>query len=154
MDVRVDDLSSPQVLALLREHLTDMSRHSPPESIHALDVSGLRAPGTTFWTVWDGPELAGCGALRELDPLHGEVKSMRTSAARLRRGVGSLMLRHIIEQARTRGYTRVSLETGSAAAFAPARALYERFGFRDCAPFGDYLPDRHSRFLTLDLAEP
>jgi putative acetyltransferase len=151
MQIRVDDLSTPVVVALLREHLDDMARHSPPESIHALDVAGLQTPGTTFWTIWDGADLAGCGALRELDPHHGEVKSMRTAAAYLRRGVAATMLRHVVAQSRLRGYHRLSLETGSADAFAPARRLYEGFGFTACAPFGDYVPDRHSTFLTLEL---
>jgi putative acetyltransferase len=128
-----------------------MHLHSPPESVHALDLEGLRAADVTFWSVWDGDALVGCGALKELAPDHGELKSMRTAASHLRRGVAAAVLEHIVGVARGRGYRRLSLETGSAEAFAPARALYARFGFQFCGPFGDYGDDPHSVFMTRTL---
>lgn len=151
---RRDDLSDPRVHALLREHLEDMHRWSPPESIHALDLDALRAPDIRFWTLWDGEDLLGCGALRELDPAHAEIKSMRTARAHRRRGVARAMLEHLLAQARALGYRRLSLETGSMAAFAPARALYASAGFEDCAPFGDYRPDPNSAFMSRELGPP
>lgn len=154
MHITIDDLSGPEIRALLAEHLRHMHEMSPPESVHALDIDGLRRPDVTFWTAWDGGTLLGCGALRELDPSHGEVKSMRTSRAHLRSGVARAMLAHIVAQARRRGYERVSLETGSMAGFAPARRLYESFGFVCCPPFGDYVEDPHSVFMTLALSRP
>ena len=153
MQIRIDDLTGPEIRALLEEHLRNMHELSPPESVHALDLSGLREPGITFWTVWSEGQLLGCGALKELDPTHGEVKSMRTAAAHRRRGVGRAMLEHILAEARSRGYTRLSLETGSMKAFAPARRLYEAFGFTYCAPFGDYRDDPNSVFMTRTLAQ-
>nr|WP_298127257.1 GNAT family N-acetyltransferase [uncultured Pseudoxanthomonas sp.] len=148
MDIRIDDLRHPAVIALLQEHLDWMHRISPPESVHALDLDALRGPGITFWALWDGDALAGCGALRQLDTRHGEVKSMRTAQTHLRRGVAARMLDHILAEARGRGYARLSLETGSMAYFAPARALYARAGFTACAPFGDYAEDSNSVFMT------
>ena len=139
------------VLALLAEHLADVARHSPPESVHALDVGELRGPDVTVWTAWEGSDLLGCGALKEIDLRHGEIKSMRTASAHLRRGVGSAILEHLIGEARFRGYRRLSLETGSMEAFAPARRLYARFGFEPCAPFADYRPDPYSVYMTLNL---
>src|SRR5690606_31299814 len=127
--IRIDDPRREDVMALLREHLEDVARYSPPESVHALDVDALCAPGITFWTARDDGELLGCGALRELDARHGEIKSMRTAAGHLRRGVGAAVLRHIVEEAKRRHYSRLSLETGSMEAYVPARALYSRFGF-------------------------
>ena len=124
---------------------------SPPESVHALDLDKLRSPDITFWTVWDGTELVGCGALKELDPTHGEIKSMRTPKALRRRGAGKAVLTRIVEEARDRGYTRLSLETGSQEGFRPAQRLYESFGFTCCGPFGSYLPDPNSVFMTLAL---
>lgn len=150
-DIRVDDLRGPEVAALLQEHLDSVQLHSPPESIHALDLAALRAPDLTFWSVWCGAELVGCGALKELDAGHGEVKSMRTATAHLRRGVGSAILAHIVAVATERGYRRLSLETGSAAAFAPARALYAGYGFETCGPFASYVLDPYSVFMTLEL---
>jgi len=126
---------------------------SPPESVHALDVSRLRSPDVSFWTVRDGEVLLGCGALKELNPLHGEVKSMRTPASLRRRGAGRAVLTHIVQEARARGYRRLSLETGSMEAFAPAQKLYESFGFSYCGPFADYKPDPNSVFMTLALEE-
>jgi putative acetyltransferase len=151
MEIKVDDLSGPEVHGLLREHLRDMHLHSPPESVHALDLDGLRQPGVTFWTMWEGGELLGCGALKEIDAGHGEIKSMRTSESHLRRGVARRMLAHILEEARHRGYGRVSLETGSAEAFDPARRLYENSGFTYCGPFADYVEDPYSVFMTMEL---
>lgn len=153
MDIRLDDLSGSAVKALLAEHLRNMHEISPRESVHALDLSGLSQPEITFWSVWEGDELVGCGALKELDPAHGEIKSMRTAQAHRRRGVGRRMVQHILAEARTRGYTRISLETGSQPAFAAARRLYESFGFTPCRPFADYVVDPNSVFLTLSLAE-
>ena len=151
MDLRVDDLTSGQVRALLAEHLDDMRATSPPGSVHALDVTGLTHPTVTVWTLWDEQVVLGCAALKELTPVHGELKSMRTATAARGRGVATRLLRHVISQARGRGYRRLSLETGSQEFFAPARRLYLRHGFVGCSPFGDYLPDPHSAFLTLTL---
>ena len=151
MDLRLDDLRHPAVIALLQEHLDGMRRTSPPESVHALDLDALRQPDIAFWTLWDGETLAGCGALRALDTTHGEVKSMRTAQTHLRRGVAATMLEHLVAEARRRGYARLSLETGSMAYFAPAHALYARAGFRPCAPFGDYVEDPNSVFMTRAL---
>jgi putative acetyltransferase len=152
MLIRVDDLSGPEIRALLEEHLRNMHELSPPESVHALDLAGLRRPEITFWTAWEERTLVGCGALKELDRGHGEVKSMRTASAHRRKGVGRAMLEHIIAEARARSYARLSLETGSMAAFLPARRLYESFGFAYCAPFADYTDDPNSAFMTLALA--
>ena len=151
MEIRLDDLTGAEIAGLLQEHLRSMYLHSPPESVHALDLDALRQPGITMWTAWQGAELLGCGALKELDPRHGEIKSMRTAAAHLRKGVGTALLRHILEEARRRMYRRLSLETGSMEAFAPARSLYASFGFRYCAPFGDYVEDPNSGFMARDL---
>ena len=151
MHIRLDDLSGPQIRALLEEHLRGMHALSPPESVHALDLDGLRRPEMSFWTVWDGDALMGCGALKELDATHGEIKSMRTAREHLRRGVGRAMLEHILRTARERGYARLSLETGAVPGFEAAVALYQRFGFVDCGPFADYKPDPYSRFMTLAL---
>lgn len=151
LTIREDDLRGPEIAALLGAHLDQMADQSPPESRHALDLDGLRVPEVTFWCAWDGPDLLGCGALKALDPGHGEIKSMHTSAAHRGRGVGAKILTHIIDTARARGYRHLSLETGSMAAFAPARALYERFGFEYCAPFADYREDPNSVFMTLEL---
>lgn len=151
MRIVEDDLTGPEIVNLIGEHLRNMHRLSPPESIHALGLEKLRQPDITFWTVWDGSELMGCGALKQLDLKHGEIKSMRTAAAHLRKGVASVMLRHILGEAKQRGYSRVSLETGAAIAFEPARQLYARHGFLGCGPFGDYRPDPNSVFMTLEL---
>lgn len=151
MEIRVDDLEGAEIIGLLREHLQSMTLHSPPESIHALDVEALRKPGITFWSAWEGPELMGCGALKELGPRQGEIKSMRTASAHLRRGVAAAMLRHILAEAKRRGYERLSLETGSAAAFTPAHRLYASFGFQPCGPFAGYIEDPYSVFMTTEL---
>ena len=153
MQIRLDDLSGPEIRALLEEHLRHMHDVSPPESVHALDIDKLRQRDVTFWTVWSGAELLGCGALRELTPRHGEIKSMRTSLAHRRRGVARAVLDHMIEEARKRAYHRLSLETGSMQAFEPAQKLYESFGFTYCPPFAEYAPDPHSVFMTKKLQE-
>ena len=153
MRVRIaeDDLTHPAVVELIRLHLQRMHETSPPENVFALDVSGLRSPDVTFWVAWDGDAPMGCGALKALDAGHGEVKSMRTAAQFQRQGVATTLMRHILREARARGYRRLSLETGTPDAFAPARALYERFGFEECGPFGDYAEDPYSVFMTLAL---
>ena len=152
IEIRADDLRGADVTALLQEHLDDMHRHSPPESVHALDLDTLRRPEITFWVVRDGDALLGCGALKQLDPRHGEIKSMRTANVHRGRGVGALTLEHIVAEARRRGYARLSLETGTPAAFDPARRLYARYGFVECGPFAGYAPDPYSTFMTLELA--
>jgi putative acetyltransferase len=151
MRVDLDDPARTDVFALLEEHLRNMHELSPPESVHALDVSGLQRPEVTFWSVRGQDRLLGCGALKELDPEHGEVKSMRTPQSLRRKGAGRAVLKHIIEEARRRGYKRLSLETGSMEAFRPAWRLYESFGFQYCGPFADYKPDPNSVFMTLVL---
>jgi putative acetyltransferase len=148
MEIRLDDLSGPEIHALLEEHLLNMRSISPPESVHALDLAGLRKPEISFWTVWSGGELLGCGALKELSAQHGEVKSMRTAGHRRRNGIARTMLTHIINEAQSRGYSKLSLETGSQPAFEPARRLYESFGFSYCAPFEGYVEDPNSVFMT------
>ena len=148
MHIRVDDLTGSDIIQLLREHLQGVAQHSPPESIHALDLDGLRRPDITFWSVWHDGQLMGCGALKELDRRHGEIKSMRTSAPHLRKGVAARLMQHILEEAGRRGYERLSLETGSMEAFAPARRLYARFGFVMCGPFAGYVEDPNSVFMT------
>lgn len=145
------DLASKPVIALLREHLQGMVDHSPPESIHALDLEGLGSADVTFWAVWDGADLCGCGALKELDSHHGEIKSMRTAAAHLRKGVAAAMLEHIVAESRRRSYDRLSLETGSGPGFDAALAFYEKSCFVYCGPFADYRDNPFSRFMTLEL---
>jgi putative acetyltransferase len=149
--LREDDLTGPEVVALLAQHLDEMHSHTPAESVHALDVERLRAPGVTFWSAWSDGRIAGCGALKELDPTHAEIKSMRTADEFRGRGVGGVVLGHLIDVSRVRGYRRLSLETGSNPPFDPARRLYERHGFTYCEPFGDYEPDPWSVFMSLDL---
>ena len=152
MQIVADDLTGPEIRALLEEHLRSMHALSPPESVHALDLDKLRRPDISFWTAWRDGVLVGCGALKALDRAHGEIKSMRTPAALRRRGAGRAILAHIVDVARQRSYERLSLETGAAEAFAPAHRLYESFGFRRCGPFGDYAEDPNSVFMTLRLA--
>ena len=151
MQLEVDDLTRPEVHALLDEHLQNMYQLSPPESVHALDLDKLRSPDITFWTAWRDGRLLGCGALKEIDPEQGEVKSMRTPQASRRQGAGRAVLTHVIEVARSRGYRRLWLETGSMPAFLPARKLYESFGFTYCGPFTGYAEDPNSVFMTLRL---
>jgi putative acetyltransferase len=153
MTITLDDLTNHDVLALLAEHLRNMHEISPRESVHALDLQALRAVDITFWTAWsDRRQLLGCGALKELDVRHGEVKSMRTVSTHRRQGVGRAMLAHLIAVARSRSYARLSLETGSMMAFEPARRLYEQFGFGYCGPFAGYTEDPNSVFMTLALS--
>ena len=151
MRIAVDDLTGPGIVALLDEHLADMRATSPPESVHALDLDGLRDPAVTVWTVTDGGAVVGCGALKLLGPGHGEIKSMRTAATHRGRGIGTAELRHLLARARARGLHRLSLETGTQDFFAPARALYTRHGFVPCPPFDDYAEDPNSTYLTLSL---
>ena len=152
--LRIDDLRGPEVAALLAEHLRDMHATSPRESVHALDLDRLRRPEITFWSLWDGTTLAGCGALKQVDSTHAEIKSMRTAAAYRGQGVATQVLLHILGVANERGYRRLSLETGSMGYFEPARRLYTKFGFVICAPFGDYQPDPNSVFMTLAPLPP
>jgi putative acetyltransferase len=152
MRIEVDDLSRPQVHALLEEHLRNMHELSPPEQVFALDLSKLRARDITFWTVWVDQELVGCGALKELSPTHGEIKSMRTPVFARGRGAGRAILAHIIEMAKQRGYAKLSLETGTHIAFEPAHNLYRSKGFVLSGPFAGYLPNEHSVFMELRLS--
>jgi putative acetyltransferase len=149
--IELDDLSGPEIAELLKEHLAGMFVQSPPESVHALPIQDLRSPDITFWSVWENGKLLGCGALKELDLQHGEIKSMRTASAHLRKGVARAVVHHIIAEAKRRGYRRLSLETGSMAAFEPARQLYASCGFTYCEPFADYVLDRNSVFMTMEL---
>ncbi|HUR60538.1 MAG TPA: GNAT family N-acetyltransferase [Opitutaceae bacterium] len=151
MEIKVDDLSGPEIAAFLDEHIQDMRSVSPPESKHALDLPALRMPGITFWILWHERRIAGCCALKELDSSHGEVKSMRTAAALRRHGVAGRLLEHLISEATARGYRRLSLETGAMPFFEPARTLYRKFGFAECGPFGSYKEDPNSVFLTKNL---
>ena len=167
MLITLDDLTGAEIIALLQQHLHDMHLTSPPESVHALDLSGLKAAEVSFWTLWLSPpataslepatdlqppqQLAGCGALKQLDSQSAEIKSMRTAESFRRQGVAAAMLTHLIETARARGYQRLYLETGSMAYFAPARALYQRFGFTECEPFADYVLDPNSVFMVKQL---
>ncbi len=148
------DFTDAQVIALLREHLTGMRASSPACAVHALDLSGLQTPDITFVTAWAGDVLLGCGALKELDVTHGELKSMRTATAHLRKGVGAALLEHLLSLARARGYRRVSLETGTGPSFEPALALYRRCGFHRCGAFGEYEASAFNQFLSLELHSP
>ncbi len=151
MLLRVDDLTGPDIAAFLAEHIADMRSVSPPESKHALDLDGLRQPEITFWSAWHDGKLVGCCALKQLEPRHGEVKSMRVARERRGRGLGSALVAHVIAEARSRRYARLSLETGAMPFFEPARRLYRRHGFQDCGPFGAYKLDPNSVFMTLTL---
>jgi putative acetyltransferase len=149
--IRPGDFTDDRVQALLARHLEGMHATSPPGHVFALDWSELQKPEITFYALWDGEELLGVGALKEIGPRHGEIKSMRTSDAHLRRGVGAAILEHIIAEARRRGYLRLSLETGSGPAFEPALTLYRKYGFKDGAAFGGYEKSPFNQFLHLDL---
>ena len=149
--VAPDDPAAPDVRALLQRHLDFADEHSPPEDVHALNVDGLLAPEVTFLSVRVDGELLGVGAIKELDPSHGELKSMHTLVEARGRGVGRAVLTELLGIAQDRGYTRVSLETGSMAAFAPARAMYAAAGFVDCGPFADYTESSYSSFMSLAL---
>lgn len=151
-----DDPARADVHQLLSEHLAEMFATSPAESVHALDHSALSRPSITFWTAREDDQLLGCGALKSLDSphdsaKHGEIKSMRTAAAARGRGVATLMLRHILDEARSRDYGHIYLETGAEEFFAPARRLYVRNGFTECLPFADYTLDANSVFMEMRL---
>lgn len=154
MEIRTGGLDHPAVASLLQEHLQSMAQLSPPESIHALDLDALRKPQITFWSAWQDDELMGCGALKQLDAAHGEIKSMRTASRHRRKGVAAAMLEHILDEAQRRAYTQLSLETGSMQGFEPARALYARYGFQSCGPFADYTDDPNSVFMTRAVQRP
>ncbi|MFN7855143.1 MAG: GNAT family N-acetyltransferase [Acidovorax sp.] len=154
--IRLDDLSDPRIEAFMQEHLTDMYAVSPPESVHALDMDRLRQPDIAFWSAWlpgdgSGGVLAGTGALKRLDARHAEVKSMRTRAHHRGQGIARQMLAHLLQEASARGFSRVSLETGTQPFFEPARQLYLKNGFVECGPFADYGPDPYSFFMTRTL---
>ncbi|MGY4514458.1 GNAT family N-acetyltransferase [Lysobacter sp. HA18] len=151
MEIHPNHLDHPAVIALLRAHLDALAQLSPAESMHALDLDALESPDITFWTAWDGDNLMGCAALKALDATHVELKSMRTAPAYLRRGVAKALLNIALDEARRRGHTCISLETGTAPEFAAAHALYRNAGFVDCGPFASYVDDPHSTFMTLDL---
>ncbi len=153
MEFKLGQLRNNAVIELLEQHHQEMLRYSPPESVHALDISALEAPEISFWSIWLNGQLAGCGALKQLSADHGEIKSMRTASQFLRRGIARQMLEHIIAQAKQRGYQRLSLETGTAEAFLPAQSLYQSFGFSTCPPFGGYQEDPYSTFFTKILMD-
>jgi putative acetyltransferase len=148
VEIKIDDLKGKAVLKLLAEHHADMLLHSPQESVHALDLSALQASDVTFWSAWIEGKLAGCGALKELDSEQGEIKSMRTAKAFLRKGVAKEVLSFILAEASNRCYKRVNLETGTNDAFLPAQKMYQSFGFEYCQPFADYVEDPYSVFMT------
>ena len=150
--VAIDDLSGPEVAGFLEEHIAEMRSVTPPESKHALDLDGLRKPEITFWSAYDGGgTLVGCGAIKALDAEAAEIKSMRVAPSHRRHGVGSVILCHLLAEAKRQGFTRVSLETGSIEFFEPARRLYLAHGFEYCGPFGSYKSDHNSVFMTRSL---
>lgn len=149
--IRLADFTDARVLALLDEHLAGMHASSPPGSVYALDLSGLQQPSIALFIVWDGDDVLACGALKHVDATTGELKSMRTSSRHLRRGAGAFLLEHLLALARTRGYSRVCLETGTGVAFEPALALYRRYGFAPGPAFGDYVASQFNQFLQLSL---
>lgn len=151
-EIRLDDLSGKPIIALLEEHLADMQATSPPESKHALDLSGLKSASVKFWTIWENEHLAGFAAYKRLDGYHAEIKSMRTSSSYRNKGIASKLLKHLIKDARLSGYKKLSLETGSMDYFKPARSLYEKHGFTYCQPFSDYVEDPNSMFMDLKLS--
>lgn len=151
MEIKVDNLSGSEIAEFLEEHIREMKSVSPPESKHALDLEGLKKPEITFWTVWDDSCLIGCGAMKKLDADHAEIKSMRTTASCRGKGIASKLLQHILNEAKLRGYRRISLETGSMPFFEPARNLYAKYGFENCAPFSTYKEDPNSIFMTKKL---
>jgi putative acetyltransferase len=151
MDIRIGNLKNKEIVALLQAHHEDMLNHSPPESVHALDLSALEDSSITFWSLWCDQGLAGIGALKELDNEHGEIKSMRTSRHHLRKGIADDLLSHIVKESKARGYKKLSLETGTALAFLPAQKLYKKFGFQECMPFGDYKKDPFSLFMKKNI---
>lgn len=148
MEIRIDDLKGKDIALLLQEHHEDMLEHTPAESVHSLDISGLQAPDVTFWSAWIDGDLAGCGAIKVIAAGHAELKSMRTARTHLRQGVAQRLLTHILAAAKDQGITTISLETGTLDSFMPAQKLYRDFGFNDCAPFADYSEDPYSLFMT------
>ena len=152
MQIELDDLSRPQVLTLLEEHLRNMYELSPPEKVFAFDASKLMAPEITFWTIWEAEALLGCAALKELSACQGEIKSMRTPRAMRRRGAGRALLTHIVEVSRDRNYTQLFLETGSHPDFEAAQNLYRSAGFVPCGPFGSYCENSNSVFMSMPQA--
>ena len=149
--IKLDDLSDGKIIALMQEHLVDMHATSPPESVHALDLQALKSPDITFFSAWDNDELAGCVALKRLNALDAELKSMRTVVEHRNKGVGSLLLRHTYAYATAQGFSNISLETGTQDYFMPAHQLYKKFGFVECPPFADYQCDPNSCFMRIDL---
>lgn len=145
---RLDDLTGEPTRALIARHLEGMRAHSPAESVHALEIDKLRSTDISFWSVWTGDDIAGCGALKRLDARRGELKSMRVADAFLGRGIGRALLQHLMAEARERGMQSLWLETGSSSAFVPALRLYESAGFTRCAPFEGYKEDPFSVFMT------
>ena len=152
MEIRLDDLTGPEIAALLQRHLDLMHSITPAESVYALNLDRLRVPEISFWTAWDAGELVGCVALKDHGNGLGEIKSMHTLAERRGQGIGRALVAHLLAQAKARGLTRLSLETGKTAHFRPAQELYRSFGFVESGPFADYGPDPHSFFMTLELA--
>ncbi|GIC75782.1 putative N-acetyltransferase YsnE [Moritella sp. F3] len=148
MEIRIDDLTGKEVALLLQEHHEDMLEHTPAESVHALDISGLQAPDVTFWSAWIEGELAGCGAIKVIEAGHAELKSMRTSSTHLRQGVAQRLLTYILAAAKDQGIATISLETGTPDSFIPAQKLYRDFGFKECAPFANYSEDPYSLYMT------
>ena len=153
MRIEIDDVTRPAVLALLEEHLRSMHELSPPDQVFAFDANRLRDPAVTFWTAWQNATLLGCAALKELSLTQGEIKSMRTPLSRRRHGAGRTLLNHILHVSRERGYRELFLETGRHPAFKPAQALYRSVGFRECGPFGGYIENGNSVFMSLELSE-
>ena len=153
MEIAIDDLTSADIIALLEGHLTEMREVTPrEESMHALDLHGLRRPEITVWSLRDEGVIAGCGAVKRLDATHGEIKSMRTAATHRRRGVAARILKHVEAASAEMGLTRLSLETGAEDFFKPARRLYLAHGYEYCGPFADYRPDPLSVFMTKTIA--
>jgi putative acetyltransferase len=151
--IKLDDLSGVEIFQLLQQHLEDMQATSPPESKHALDLDGLKDPSVKFWTIWQGKELAGCGAFKHINDEVAEIKSMRTASNYRSQGVASLLLKHIIKQTKLLGYQELCLETGSMAYFIPAHHLYKKHGFNFCGPFAGYKEDVNSLFMSLNLSD-
>lgn len=151
LKIEIDDLSNPEVINFLTEHLQHMIQVTPPGYVHALDIEALRNPEITFWTVWEGELLLCCGALKKLNPEHAELKSMRTTPTHLGKGIASFLLNHILSKAKELNYQKIYLETGSYEVFQPARKLYEKFGFTYCEPFADYKESVNSVYMSVDL---
>lgn len=148
MKIIIDDLESQEIAEFLTQHIDDMKAFSPPESKHALDLEGLRCSSVTFWSVRNNESIVACGALKEIDSKHCELKSMRTVVSERRTGVASLLLKHILKEAIKRQYSKVSLETGTMSFFKPAHQLYKKFGFKECDPFVNYIDDPNSLFMV------